>query len=413
MYRPSRPTNRSVLCRLSHAAIALLLAVLATAALVAPVAALPGDADGETLVVDADGSADYEAISPAVADAEAGDTVVVRPGTYRESVTVDSDVTLVAPDGATLDGTGLDADTAFRIPSERDIAPVIDGFTVVDHSSAVRAWNTDGDWVFRNGTVRNASSTAILAVSSNGDWTVRNVTVHGAWTAIGASDANGNWTVEDTTLRGNDHHGVFARGSSGDWTLRNVTVDGTALVGVDAYTASGDWTMANATVRNTTVAVNAAGTNGSWTIRRTTIADTTTSERYDFMSPNIPEGVAVYAGEATGNWTVRDSVFRDNRKGIAAPDAVPDGIAANNTWNGAATPADDDCTGGVVCEGRSTATPSPTESGGGTETTSTRTETSTERTSDGAVALDQPLSPVVPVVALLAAAMLAGSRRRS
>lgn len=385
--------------------------MLASTAFAAPAVALPGDSDGETLIVDADGGTGYDAISPAVADAEAGDTIVVRPGTYHESVTVDVDITLVAPDGATISGTDVNADTAFRIPSERDIAPVIDGFTIVNHSSAVRAWNTDGDWVFRNSTVRNAVSTGILAVSSDGDWTVRNVTVHDVWTAIDASNSGGNWTVEDTTLRANDHHGVFARGSTGDWTLRNVTVDGTTLVGIDAYTASGDWAVRNATVVNTTVAVNAAGTNGSWTIRRTTIANTTVSERYDFMSPNIPEGVAVYAGDATGNWSVHGGVFRDNDGGIVAPDADPGGLAVNNTWDGATTSAEGDCTGNVVCEARSISTPSPTESGEGTETHSP-TRTATERTPDRDTRLDQPLSPVVPVIALLAAAVLAGSMRR-
>ncbi|MFT4884051.1 MAG: hypothetical protein ACI8U4_001564 [Natronomonas sp.] len=387
---------------------ALLLATLAVlAVLTAPAAALPSDSDGETLVVDADGNADYDSIEAAVDDAEAGDTVVVRPGTYRESVTVDADITLVAPDGATLDGTGLDADTAFRIPSERDIAPVIDGFTVVNHSSAVRAWNTDGDWVFRNSTVRNATSTGILAVSSDGDWTVRNVTVDNVWTAIDARSSGGNWTVEDTTLHENNHHGVFARGSDGDWLLRNVTVDGTTLVGIDAYTASGDWTVWNATVVNTTVAVNAAETNGSWTIRRITIANTTASERYDFMSPSLPEGVAVYAGGATGDWTVREGAFADNGKGIAAPDADPDGTAVNNMWDGAVTPADDDCTGNVDCEGRSTATPSSED---GTAT-ATLTDTATERTPEGVAPLEQSLSLVVPVAALLALVALA--RRRS
>ncbi|MEF8915675.1 right-handed parallel beta-helix repeat-containing protein [Natronomonas sp.] len=406
MYRPSTPTNRAVLFQLRRAGIALLLALLATTALAVPVAAMPGDADGETLVVDADGGG-YEAINPAVADAEAGDTVVVRPGTYREAVTIDADITLVAPDGATIDGTNVDADGAFRIPSERDIAPVIDGFAIVNHSSAVRAWNTDGDWVFRNSTVRNASSTGIVAVRSNGDWTVRNVEVHEARTAIDARSSGGNWTVEDTTLRESDHHGVFARGTDGDWTLRNVTVDGTGLVGVDAYIASDDWTVRNATIENTTVAVNAAGTNGSWAVRRTTIANTTTSQRYDFLKPNLPEGTAIYAGDATGNWSVHESVFRDNDGGIAAPDADPPGTAVNNTWDGSVTPADDDCTGNVVCEGRSTPTPSSTESGEGTET-ATATRAATERTPDGATRLDQPLSPVVPVAALLAAAALAG-----
>jgi hypothetical protein len=62
----------------------------------------------ETLVVDQDGTAEYRSIQTAIDDASAGETVEIRPGTYAETIVVDKNITVAAPDGATLDGSGLD-----------------------------------------------------------------------------------------------------------------------------------------------------------------------------------------------------------------------------------------------------------------------------------------------------------------
>ena len=50
-------------------------------------------ADG-TIVVDQSGGGDYRTIAEAVAAADDGDIVLVRPGTYVEAVTIDEDITL-------------------------------------------------------------------------------------------------------------------------------------------------------------------------------------------------------------------------------------------------------------------------------------------------------------------------------
>jgi len=50
-------------------------------------------ADG-TIVVDQSGGGDFTTITAAVADAEDGDEVLVRPGTYTEAVVIDKDITV-------------------------------------------------------------------------------------------------------------------------------------------------------------------------------------------------------------------------------------------------------------------------------------------------------------------------------
>lgn len=94
-------------------------AILALAVNVAgPVKAPPEAGAGQQLIVAADGSGDYSSINDAVAAAEDGDTVMVRPGLYAESVTIDKDITLA--------GDGPREDIVVVAPAEgptRDVGP--------------------------------------------------------------------------------------------------------------------------------------------------------------------------------------------------------------------------------------------------------------------------------------------------
>jgi hypothetical protein len=68
----------------------MLLAILATGAVVAGASLLPGT----TIVVAQDGSGTVRTITEAVAMAEDGHTILVKPGTYHESVVISEDITL-------------------------------------------------------------------------------------------------------------------------------------------------------------------------------------------------------------------------------------------------------------------------------------------------------------------------------
>jgi hypothetical protein len=67
----------------------LLLAILATGAVVTGAALL-----NPAIVVAPDGSGTFRTITEAIASADDGDTILVKPGVYRESVTVTEDITL-------------------------------------------------------------------------------------------------------------------------------------------------------------------------------------------------------------------------------------------------------------------------------------------------------------------------------
>jgi hypothetical protein len=68
----------------------LFMAVLATGAVVTGASLLPGT----TIVVAQDGSGAFTTITDALAQADDGHTILVRPGTYHESVVISDDITL-------------------------------------------------------------------------------------------------------------------------------------------------------------------------------------------------------------------------------------------------------------------------------------------------------------------------------
>jgi len=307
-------------------------------------------ADGDVLVVDGDDEGAYNSIQAAVDAAEPGDTVLVRPGTYHESVTVDSAVKIVAPDGATLDGSDSDG-PAIDVETDADV--IIDGLTITGYERGIAALGTAGDWEVRNVIVRNVEFSAIAAGGTDGDWTVSNVSIRNVSTGVAAESSAGDWSVTDTTIRNvSIGHGIEAVSATGDWTLHGVTVANVHWVGVAASFTEGNWRARNVTVRNATVGISAIEAAGDWSIRGSTIIDASVSDRFDFRQPALKEGVGLYARDTTGAWSVHGTRFDGNEAGgIVAEGADPDGNGTHNWW-GEGGP---ECAGNVICEPSQTA----------------------------------------------------------
>lgn len=92
-WRPNRRSTTPMDTALRFVAASAVLAVAGStfAFLSSPSPQPPGS---RTIVVAQDGSGDFTTISDAVAIAQDGDTVLVRPGTYAEQVTIARDITL-------------------------------------------------------------------------------------------------------------------------------------------------------------------------------------------------------------------------------------------------------------------------------------------------------------------------------
>ena len=105
--------------------------------------------DGEIIVAQ-DGSGTFETITNAVAEANDGDTILVRPGTYTEAVEIDKDITvrgdgdvatiiLTAPeDGPTFTTSTIYGDEPYALLLT-DTAATITGLTVQGDGSAIIA----------------------------------------------------------------------------------------------------------------------------------------------------------------------------------------------------------------------------------------------------------------------------------
>lgn len=334
---------------------------------VAPATAT-ASADGDVLVVGGDGG--YETIQAAVDDATQGDRVVVRPGTYHESVTVDVSVTLVAPAGATLDGDPLEEGVP-AIDVVGGAAPTVAGLTVVGYDLGVDARGSTGDWTLRNVTVTGArlSGTdvgrAVDASHSGGDWTVTDSTFRTNGVAVDAGRSTGDWTVANTTFRNNDF-GVDASHAEGHWRVADSTFVG-HRDGVRAWYAAGDWEVAGSTFRKNRHGIYAGQSSGAWVVRDTVFRNST----YDGLDAKV----------SSGNWLVEDSVFRDNEFGLSAEGgngswrvrdtifvgsnktavwaygAVVEGDARGNWWGSPEGQDADDCYGNVDCSDHLTEIP--------------------------------------------------------
>jgi F-box protein 11 len=122
--------------------------VVLTIASAAPAVAV--SAAGGTIIVDRSGGGDLTTIKEALAVAEAGDTVLVRPGTYTEAVTIDVDITLV--------GDGPREDIVIVAPEQ---VPVPVSGHVGDEHETFAILLKDTDATVSDLTVRGESSVII------------------------------------------------------------------------------------------------------------------------------------------------------------------------------------------------------------------------------------------------------------
>lgn len=275
------------------------------------------DSPSATLVVDPDDTTNYDSIQAAIDDAVAGDTVEVRTGTYDEYLTVDKDITLVAPEGATLDGTAFDVSPNLMYITG-DAAPVIDGFTLESGLDGVEAEESDGDWTIRNTVISNSSGYGVDVLAATANWTLRNVTVENSGNdGVRALNAEGDWTIRGSAINDNGDDGVDARNTAGDWSLQDVEITNNVGNGVLASSnfgeddSSGDWEIHGATITdNGGQGVSTPGATGAWVIQETTISGGNNG---------------IGASYTTGNWTIRNTTITDTVIGVYA-------ISTDGVW---------------------------------------------------------------------------------
>ena len=172
-----------------------------------------------TIVVDGNGGGDYTTIQSGVDNATDGDTVEVQPGTYSEQVVLEKNISLVAPDGATIEGQKSDTFGTAGIQIAPDsiagpISPVIRGFTIEGYDHGVFVGGS-GDGSFVGDDFENAS----------GNWTLRNVTIRDSGAeGIETSEGVGDWRITGTEIHNTTYQGIYADGATGEWVIEETVV---------------------------------------------------------------------------------------------------------------------------------------------------------------------------------------------
>jgi len=160
-------------------------------------------AAGATWYVDDDGGSDFTSIQAAVNAASAGDTIIVRDGTYIENVDVGKSITLKSENGSA--STTVSASSAYDHVFDVTVDYVnISGFTA---EGATGLW--EAGIYLEDANHCNISDNNVI---NNGD-------------GIYLSHSSNN-TLTDNTANSNNNCGIHLDYSSNNNTLANNTAEG-------------------------------------------------------------------------------------------------------------------------------------------------------------------------------------------
>jgi nitrous oxidase accessory protein NosD len=285
--------------RLAVGSPLLRVAAIMAATLLLAVAAAAGGVAGTRLlangpiIVAQDGSGTVETITEAVAMAQDGDEIVVKPGTYDESITITKDITL----------RGEDRDSVIILTTGD--ALTYDDFWWGSAPYSLLLLDTNAvisDLTFGGGShdvVAKGGAPSIHDITMNGDnlvvyagssATVKDSTLRGSWVHV---DEQSPVTIEDSTFRA-----IVAN------------TDNTPLVGGPA------------TIRgNTTQGI---AFSGSALVEGNTLIAGAESMFDDFFG----SGIDVQAGEG---WLIKDNTVRGFSRGTAID--VPSGAIGTVSGN--------------------------------------------------------------------------------
>jgi parallel beta-helix repeat protein len=225
--------------------------------------------------VDASGSGDYKTIASAILGARPQDTIVLRPGTYKESLTIDRDVRIVGEGGrskvivesapganvftftagsATLTGLTIrNTDPARDLSAitVRGGTPVIEDCDLTSSAgSAVYIFDFYGagaNPVIRNCTMRNSGGSGVW-FHTRGKGMIEKCVISGNALSGVVIRTGGNPVVRDCEIRDNKETGVFVD-DQGQGTIEKCVISGNAYAGV-AITTAGNPVVRDCQIRD-------------------------------------------------------------------------------------------------------------------------------------------------------------------
>jgi len=307
------------------AAVTILLVALAGGAVVAGAAYLAGPA---TIVVAQDGSGTHTTITEAVAAAGDGDTVLVMPGTYTESVVIDKDI-ILRGDGAEGEVV-LQFGPAPVVPSFTTYGPIPYGILLEDTAATVADLTILGPQAGMGiAAVGGAPIIERVVVDLQGVYASRPHTFVGLANLSGATIRNSRgdgpiWSIGDLSayedIRGDGkltivdnqpHDFISVAASDGSVVHRNTT-----------SAASGGIEL----VLEGSSSVEVAGNQTSWVAL---IGDDTgVVVRDNTITSGLPDNTASIT-LGGGAATIQDNRILDSHIGVLVPDGADPTIRSN------------------------------------------------------------------------------------
>lgn len=180
------------------------------------------------IIVDPGGRGHFQSISDAVKVAGADDILLVRPGTYRESVTIEKSLTLVG-DGP-LKEIIVEADSGYAISFEAPFGRLVN-LTIrrvkggADHYAV---WIRAGRLELEGCDITSASL-GCIAICGDADPTIRRNRIHDGGSAGVLVYEKGRGTIEDNDIFANTHAGIAVRDDADPTVRRNRIHDGRSV----------------------------------------------------------------------------------------------------------------------------------------------------------------------------------------
>jgi parallel beta-helix repeat protein len=183
-----------------------------------------------TITVDDDGLADFNNIQAAINDANDGDTVLVRPGTYYENISMKDGVTV---QGSGANVTTIDGGASGNVVVFSSVSGILSGFNITN--GQISGYNAGvyanaSTVVIENNIISN-NQTGIRVISNSTGIIIGNKVVDNSGTA-GIWLDNSNPTVTNNLIVSNDWTGIHSKYTSA--SIINNTISNNGWFGINA-----------------------------------------------------------------------------------------------------------------------------------------------------------------------------------
>ena len=178
------------------------------------------------LVVDAAGSGDYKTIASAILGARPQDTIVLRPGTYKEAVEIDRDVRITGEGGRSK--VIVEAASGEQVFEFTAGSATLTGLTIRVVGTGT-GWGaiavTGGKPVIEDCDLTSSAGPAVYILGAGANPTIRNCTMRNSQgPGVNVFD-QGQGTIEKCVISGNAFSGVEIK-TGGNPVIRDCEVSG-------------------------------------------------------------------------------------------------------------------------------------------------------------------------------------------